>query len=527
MENSIKIPKSPKVLMISPYFVPRKRVGALRSYKFAKHLKDLDWQVCVVHLEVKGQKLSDEEKLALEGVELFELKTPFDRTINRSSSDLGEVDPHISNHMESCNLTETQSQSNTSITKYKIPLPNRSEYIPEDQEKKEEGMRAKKDIVQVGAPIQRVIDRFECYFPMDTWYPLLRSHLNYMEQILIQEKPNLLWVTADPWSGLSVIRTLSKRLGVPFVVDFRDPFTLCPIRSAKKSNWAKKVEKNLEVKVIQEAAAIVFTADETLKLYQESYALHADKMHLIHNAFDYDFLNSSAQLDQNMELEQNNELFRETNKLSAFIDSSANRDRTSTSEGSSKSEPFKLLFLGKFRSSSPIEPLIKSFLVIKKNHSTFFSNIRLYHIGTLENQVQKELENLGLTRQFISLSPIPYDRVPDFIENFDGLISLLNPIRNMVIPSKFWDYLPATPPIISIGTNLEMKEILTNTQRGYQFESFQTEEIAQKLYELQVQRGSFSLKSGTSKKHLNRIVRFSAKHKTRELSDLFLSVIKN
>ena len=179
--------------------------------------------------------------------------------------------------MEACNLAEAQSQSETFITKYNT-LPNRIRVCSRRTNKeKEEGMRPKKDVVEVGAPIQRVIDRFERYLPMDTWYPLLRSHLNYMEQILIQEQPNLLWITADPWSGLSVIRTLSKRLGVPFVVDFRDPFTLCPIRSAKKSNWAKKVEKRLESKVIQEAAAIVFTANETLKLYQDSYALYADK----------------------------------------------------------------------------------------------------------------------------------------------------------------------------------------------------------------------------------------------------------
>tara|TARA_B100000575_G_scaffold289127_1_gene290379 strand:- start:416 stop:1999 length:1584 start_codon:yes stop_codon:yes gene_type:complete len=527
MENSIKTPKSPKVLMISPYFVPRKRVGALRSYKFAKYLKDLDWQVCVIHLEVKGQKLSDKEKVALEGVDLFGLKTPFDRTINRSSSDLGVVEFHASNLMEAHSSAEIQSKSEPPRTKYKIPLPNRSEYVPKDQEEKEEGTRPKKNVEQLDAPIQRLIDGFERYLPMDTWYPLLRSHLNYMEQILIQEQPNLLWVTADPWSGLSVIRTLSNRLGVPFVVDFRDPFTLCPIRSSKKSNWAKKVEKKLEAKVIKEAAAIVFTADETLKLYQKSYALYANKMHLIHNSFDNDLLNSSVEPDQKMEFEQYNELFRETNKPSAIIDFSENCDQTSLLEGSPKSELFNLLFLGKFRSSSPIEPLIKSFQVIKKNHTTFFSNIRLYHIGTLEDQVQKELENLGLTKHFLSLSPIPYDKVPDFIEKFDGLISLLNPIRNMVIPSKFWDYLPATPPIISIGTNLEMKEILTNTQRGYQFESFQTQEIAQKLYELQLQRRSFTLKSGTSKEYLERIVRFSAEHKTKELSALFLSVIKN
>lgn len=65
MVNSIKTPKSPKVLMISPYFVPRKRVGALRSFKFAKYLNELDWQVCVVHLEAKGQTLSDAEKVTL------------------------------------------------------------------------------------------------------------------------------------------------------------------------------------------------------------------------------------------------------------------------------------------------------------------------------------------------------------------------------------------------------------------------------------------------------------------------------
>ena len=81
--------------MLSPYFVPRKRVGALRSYKFAKHLKNLDWQVRVIHLEAKGQRLSESEKTALDGVGLFGLKTPFDRTINRSGSDLGVVEKAV------------------------------------------------------------------------------------------------------------------------------------------------------------------------------------------------------------------------------------------------------------------------------------------------------------------------------------------------------------------------------------------------------------------------------------------------
>ena len=495
MENSVEKSTSPKVLMLSPYFVPRKRVGALRSYKFAKHLKELDWQVRVIHLEAKGQGLSESEKIALDGVGLFGLKTPFDRTINRSASDLGVV----------------ESQNNTQIQRVR-------EHDSIAQNENGKGVHTSRDSNKVDAPIQRAIDEVERFLPLDTWYPLLRSHLNYMEQILIQEQPDLLWVTADPWSGLSVVRTLSKRIGIPFIADFRDPFTLCPIRSTKKSSWVQKIEKRLERKVIQEAAAIVFTAGDTLKMYQKSYAKYADKMHVIHNAFDSDLINRSEEYVSTC-------VQKQTNKSSEIIEHSTTIELINNSAEELNIDPCKLLFLGKFRSSSPIDPLIESFNVLKRNNPAFFSTLRLYHIGTLDVQTQEKLHAHGLTDHFESLAPVPYDKVPDFIEEFDGLISLLNPIRNMVIPSKFWDYLPATPPIISIGSNNEMKEILTTTQRGYQFESSQTREIADKMYALRVPRGTVSITRGTPKDHFERIESFSAEQKTRELSRLFLSVI--
>ena len=533
MVNSIKTPKSPKVLMISPYFVPRKRVGALRSFKFAKYLKELDWQVCVVHLEAKGQTLSDAEKVALEGVALFTLKTPFDRTINRSGSDLGVAEQHCANQIGVEKLVESQAKSVLDTSKDNLLKESGSKDLSEAETRNSVKSQAKKDGVNDGAPIQRVIDEFERYLPMDTWYPLLRSHLNYMEQIIIQEKPDLLWVTADPWSGLSVVRTLSKRLGIPYIVDFRDPFTLCPIRSTKKSSWVQKVEKRLETKVIQESAAIVFTANETLKLYQKTYATYAEKMHLIHNAFDNDLFKGADEPEQNTDPQpdrvpnRHEKALGDTKEPSAGIDSSTSGHQRPSLERNSSNELFKILFLGKFRSSSPVEPLIESFKVLYKNYPDFFSSLRIYHIGTLEVRIQNELDKLGFTKHFSSLSPVPYDKVPDFIEEFDGLISLLNPNRNMVIPSKFWDYLPATPPIISIGTNPEMDEILTNTQRGYQFDSVQTQEIANKLYELGLRRAPYAITGETPKGHYERIAGFSAKQKTKELSRLFMSVITN
>ena len=60
-----------------------------------------------------------------------------------------------------------------------------------------------------------------------------------------------------------------------------------------------------------------------------------------------------------------------------------------------------------------------------------------------------------------------------------------------------------------------MNEILTTTQRGYQFESSQTKEIADKMYALRVQRAEVSITRSTPKNHFERIKSFSAEQKTR------------
>ena len=70
-----------------------------------------------------------------------------------------------------------------------------------------------------------------------------------------------------------------------------------------------------------------------------------------------------------------------------------------------------------------------------------------------------------------------------------------------------------------------MNEILATTQRGYQFESSQAREIADKMYALRDPRGAVSINRGTPKDHFERIESFSAEQKTRELSRLLLSVI--
>jgi len=48
--------------MIAPYFVPRRRVGAQRPFKFAIHLEKFGWKPTVITIADQNQDLSANEK---------------------------------------------------------------------------------------------------------------------------------------------------------------------------------------------------------------------------------------------------------------------------------------------------------------------------------------------------------------------------------------------------------------------------------------------------------------------------------
>lgn len=412
---------NPHLLVISPYFVPRKRVGALRSYKFVKYLNKLDWSLDVVYLDTNKLHLSDDESHHLSGVRLHALNVPFDRTTKQSGSDLSQA-----------------RDTNVSPEK-RLKPPKKS------------------------TSVQTMIDYLERFLPLDTWFPLLRYHYSKVEQVIRKHKPQAIWVTADPWSGLVLASRMAKRSDLPLILDLRDPFTLCPVRSKKKAKWVRYIEHILEKSIFEQAVYIVFTARETLEMYQKHYPALKDKMRVIHNAYD-------ATQPRISDVTSN--ITSGTENSGDYRDNPLSKDY------------FKMVFLGKFRSSSPIDPIINLFERIRERHPDVFSDVRLYHIGELEGDILDRLLHTKMDQHFIPMNALPYHEVPKMLADFEGLVSILNPNRDMVIPSKFWDYLPAQAPIISIGGNSEMADILTKTGRGQQFKSNELDLLTMHIYHL-------------------------------------------
>ncbi len=95
------------------------------------------------------------------------------------------------------------------------------------------------------------------------WYPF-GVHLG--EIIIRREKPDLIFSSSPPPTVHLIARTLAKKFRLPFVADFRDPWTdiyyyainpRCPI--------TEKLDKRLETKVMRDASKLVFVTRKHLE----------------------------------------------------------------------------------------------------------------------------------------------------------------------------------------------------------------------------------------------------------------------
>ncbi len=220
------------VLMIAPYFVPRRRVGSLRPYKFAIHLKDYGWNPVVLTIKDAKTKLTDREKLCLDGIRIIEVSPPFDRTVK--STDKNE------------NKIKNNGKSLSS----------------------------------------KVSDWIDKQIPIDSWLILFWLNYRDIRKQVKQINPDMIWSTGDPWSGHWLGNKLSGDLSKPWIADFRDPWTLSNVNLRNRSGFSSKIDRSQEYKFVQNADRLIFTAKSTEELYRNYFNLSEKKVDTIYNSFD-------------------------------------------------------------------------------------------------------------------------------------------------------------------------------------------------------------------------------------------------
>jgi glycosyltransferase involved in cell wall biosynthesis len=93
------------------------------------------------------------------------------------------------------------------------------------------------------------------------------------------------FASGPPWSALVAGRIISRLAGIPLLADFRDPWTgpnpfEAPFASLRSAS------ARLEARVVQRAARVTFTTEETMALYARRYPTEAGKLRVVTNGID-------------------------------------------------------------------------------------------------------------------------------------------------------------------------------------------------------------------------------------------------
>lgn len=375
--------------MIAPYFVPRRRVGALRPFRFATRLKQHGWQPMVVTIKSSGSDLTAREAELLNGMEILEVAPPFDRT--------------------------------TPATAKKKSAP--------------------------GSESESVLaDWVDKHFPLDTWLPLFWINYRNILNSIHDYSPDLIWSTGDPWSGHWLGNKLSKHLDLPWIADFRDPWTLADIELRERSRFSSAIDKRVEKKVVSQADLLVFTSGRTEALYREHFNLPAEKSSVIYNSFDD--LTTGVHDGVEWEFEAN-------------------------------SNSIHLFFFGRFRRLSPADPVLKMLKNLETADPELFKKIRIHSFGSAETDQLRKIEEAGMIGQFVFHDPVLPEQSLNVLKKADILLLSTSSVRANIIPAKLWDYLAAGKPVLSIVPNPEVAHILEQSKAGKQFKVEEGEMISE------------------------------------------------
>jgi len=217
--------------------------------------------------------------------------------------------------------------------------------------------------------------------------------------------------TGPPHSVNRIGYLLKKKLNLPWLADFQDPWTQVDYyQHFKISSRAHKRHRKMEKQVFDHADLITIVSD-SWKIDLQS--IGAKNVEVVPLGFDPEDFNVNTKLDEQFTLTH-------------------------------------LGLLGQDRNPSTLIKVIKS---ICDENEDFASKFKLQLVGKVNEGLQKEIADLNLSEQVIYKGQVSRDEALRIMQSSQLLLLLLNKAANVSgrIPGKVFEYLGAHRPILSLG----------------------------------------------------------------------------
>ena len=381
-----------RVLIISYYWPPTGGSGVQRWVKFAKYLPSEGWQP-VIYTPENPEQLAVDESLAAE--------VPEDAEIVKTRI----IEPY---------------------ELYKRVL-RRSGHSKEAVEVNPVNAQNKSLLQKAAMWIRGNLFRPD---PRCLW---IGPSVRFLKKYLAEHPVDLIVSTGPPQSMHMIGLRLSRETGLPWIADFRDPWTkIFYFKHLSMTSATEKWHSKMEKKVLDEASAVVAVSPLVQQEFQE---MTDTPVELITNGFDEcDF--SSEQC---------------------------------TEAYGGASEEFIITHTGLFAADGNPTALWDVLAEKCRTDEIFKKLLRIKLIGKTDDQILKALTDRGLEDSMINMGYQPHSVAVEQQRQASLLILPLRkePEYKAVLPGKLFEYLASQRPILGIGQpDGAMAMIVNETRTG-------------------------------------------------------------
>lgn len=300
-------------------------------------------------------------------------------------------------------------------------IPSGVRVIKTGEETAKEGQFGRKNIL---------IDSFISWVPRAT---------RAAQEIIMQGGVNAIMVTSPPHSQQLIGLLLKRRLGIPWIADFRDPWTSDLRFMQRKGLFNRWIEKWVEKRVLKRADCVIATCEAAVESFRRKAGRNQgarrgllDKFVCITNGYDPD--------DYDYAIRPPDDVL-----IFSYVGST----------GQYISDPS--LFLRALRMALDQEPALAR-------------KIRLNFIGSVENRIKRQVEKLGLLPVVHFFGNVPHREAVRMMCESHVLLLFELPVQDgrptLVLPSKVFEYIGARRPIMAMVTNGDSRRMVSDYDGG-------------------------------------------------------------
>ncbi|MBN1198083.1 MAG: glycosyltransferase family 4 protein [Bacteroidales bacterium] len=257
----------------------------------------------------------------------------------------------------------------------------------------------------------------------------INPSVGFLRSYLSENRVDAIVSTGPPHSMHLIAHRLAKQFQLPWLADFRDPWTNIDFyKDLKLTASANREHHRLERSVLEDASAVTVISNS---MAEDFNRILPRKYDVITNGFD--------------------------------------PDDTSGPTAPTLDHKFSIAHIGTLVSTRNPLPLWKALRNLLPLHPDLATDLEIKLIGKVDHTVAGSLEEYGLAPYTTRIPYLPHDQVIEAQRRSQVLLLIINntPNAKMILTGKLFEYLAAGRPILCIGPpDGDAAVILNQTQAG-------------------------------------------------------------